>query len=176
MVERWLVPAGATILSIVLLLAGIVSPFFLFITFAPAPCTSLSVFYELARLAVPFSLLASAVLLYRLRYNPRARTFAVGLAISAVALGTYAFAARLDAGRQSACAKRSLTQARASCGVDAAHYRAGKDQYGNATLTLVAPGTTDGSWNCLSNWATHNGSVSLLIDESVYEEYRRTHR
>jgi hypothetical protein len=173
MIQRWLVPAGATVFSFLLLLAALASPFFLFFTLGLPPCEDESVFYDLTRLAVPASLLASAVWLHRLKHAPRTPAFLVALAVPTVALGANAIAARLEIDRQAACEKRDLTQARVSCGANPAHYRAGKDQFGNATLTLVAPGTTDESWDCLWNWATHNGSVSLLVDESVYEQHRR---
>jgi len=117
MIERWLVPAAATIFSFLLLLAALVSPFFLFLTLAPPPCENESAFYDLTRSAVPLSLLASAVWLYRLRHHPRMRAFLAALAISTIALGANAVAARLEGGRQAACEKRDLVQAKVSCGV-----------------------------------------------------------
>src|SRR3990170_8784150 len=100
MIERYLVPAGSTILSFLLLLAALLSPFFLFSPLGLPPCENESAFYDLTRLAVPISLLVSAVWLYRLRHNPRTPAFLAALAVSTIALGANAFAARLEVGRQ----------------------------------------------------------------------------
>lgn len=77
-----------------------------------------------------------------------------------------------DALRQQKCALRSLEEAMKACAANVAVIRRGKDLYGYDTLTLIAPGTTDHTWDCLWNWANHNGTASLKIDESVYRMVR----
>lgn len=81
-----------------------------------------------------------------------------------------------DAIRQQQCAARPLAAAMNACGANPSHYRLGRDQYGNAVLTVTAPGTTDKAWSCLGRWSYHNGKVSLKVDESVYREYRKAHQ
>jgi hypothetical protein len=77
-----------------------------------------------------------------------------------------------ETSRQQKCENRSLPQALASCGANPAHYRRGTDQYGYGVLTLIAPGTTDAAWRCLTQWSVYNGSVSVNVDESVYDRAR----
>lgn len=80
-----------------------------------------------------------------------------------------------DAFRQRQCAARPLEQAMIVCGANPAHYRRGKDQYGYDVLTVIAPGTTDKAWSCLSSWSNRNGTASIKVDESVYREARRAY-
>lgn len=77
-----------------------------------------------------------------------------------------------DALRQQRCAVRPLAEAMKACGANSAHYRREKVS-GYDNLTVISPGTTDQAWRCLWDWASHNGTVSLKVDESVYREYRR---
>lgn len=71
------------------------------------------------------------------------------------------------------CAARPLAEAMKACGADPAHYRRAKDQYENDVVTVIAPGTTDLAWSCLSRWSDHNGTVSINVDESVYRANRK---
>lgn len=81
-----------------------------------------------------------------------------------------------DASRQQQCAARPLAAAMKACRANPIHYRQEKDQYGYTVLKVIAPGTTDEAWSCLGRWSDRNGKVSLKVDESVYREYRRTHK
>lgn len=175
MFKRIAVPAIATMLSFVLLFAVLASPFLLFFTLGPPPCQDETWFYEVTRLAVPAALLAGAVWMYRIRHRPNVLGFLAALAIPAIAVGLNAVASHSDAALQASCSKRGLHEAMATCGANPAHYREGRDQYGYAVLTLIASGNTDRAWNCLWTWSIHNGSVSMKVDENVYEHYRRTH-
>ena len=80
-----------------------------------------------------------------------------------------------DALRQRQCATRPLAEAMRACGANPAYYQREKDRYGYDVLTVIAPGTTDRAWECLSRWSHHNGTVSINVDESVYREYRKAH-
>ena len=80
-----------------------------------------------------------------------------------------------DTSRQRKCAARPLNDAMRACGADPTHYRRENGSYGSDILTLVAPGTTDRAWSCLARWSDHNGTVSITVDESVYQPYRATH-
>jgi hypothetical protein len=175
MFQRLLIPALATALSLVLLLAGIASPFLLISLLGPPPCQDESWVYDVTRLAVPLSLIVSSIWLYRIRHRVPSLTFLFALALPVCAIGLNALAARSEVSRQAACARRGLQEAMVGCGADRSHYRQGVEGYGYKTLTLIAPGSTDDAWSCLWTWAIYNGSVSLKVDESVYEHYRRAH-
>lgn len=175
MSERVIASGPAGCVSIGLLLAGLASPVVLYFTLGPAPCRDESWFYDVTRLAVPLALMIGSILIYRTRHGSALPSVLAALAVPAVAIGLNAVAARAETVRQTECSKWDLQSAMAHCGAKAAHYRTSFDQHGNSSLTLVAPGTTDQVWNCLWNWQIHNGSVSMRIDERVYEHYRRVH-
>ena len=120
------------------------------------------------------TLLGSAIWLARLKWKPRTMGFLIAVALPTASIGLNYVAAKANAVRQQRCAKRPLQEAMVFCRANPAVYRVGRDQYGYATLTLVAPGTDDAAWKCLNDWHWHNGSVSMKIDGSVYEQYRRT--
>jgi hypothetical protein len=175
MPERIVGHGPASFLSAMLLLAALVSVIVLYFTLGPPPCQDDGWFYELTRLAIPLALFVGSVWMYRLRHRSSLIGLLGAVAVPTIAIALNAVAAKADAHRQAECSKRELTQAMAFCGARATHYRIGQDPNGYTAVTLVAPGTTDEVWNCLWNWNTHNGSVSLKVDESAYEHYRRTH-
>lgn len=76
--------------------------------------------------------------------------------------------------RERQCAERSLDEAMKACGAKSANYRLYKDHRGFSVLKVVAPGTTDHAWSCLGRWSDHNGTVSMQVDESVYQASRRS--
>lgn len=79
---------------------------------------------------------------------------------------------RYDVLRQQKCESRSLDEAMKACAANPAVYLRGTDHNGYGTLTLIAPGNTDGAWNCLNDWGLYNGDISFKVDESVYQAYR----
>lgn len=80
-----------------------------------------------------------------------------------------------DDARQARCAARTVDEAIVACRANPRVLR--KGYHGSyPKLILVAPGNTDAAWDCLERWGLANGSTSLTIDESVYIEYRKSHK
>jgi hypothetical protein len=77
--------------------------------------------------------------------------------------------------RERQCAERTLEEAMKACSAKSANYRLYKDPRGFSVLRVVAPGTTDQAWSCLGRWSDHNGTVSMEVDESVYQAFRKSH-
>jgi hypothetical protein len=144
----------------------------IFFRAGPPPCSEESSLYLFSQLLVPIACFVSTVWLGVLVRRPNGLRFLAALALPGVAMLLPWGLGMLDAQAQHRCEVQTLTQAEASCGIDPRVYRAGRDQYGFATLTLVAPGTTDRAHACLSRWAQRDGSITLQIDESVYAQYR----
>lgn len=138
------------------------------------PCAEESTAYLLSQLLVPVTCLISTVWLGVLVRWPNGWHMLIAPTLPAAALLIVWGLSVLDARTQRRCEAQTLTQAKASCRINPAVYRDGRDHYGNATLTLTAPGTTDLAHYCLERWAMHNGAVSLIIDESVYQQARAT--
>ena len=74
------------------------------------------------------------------------------------------------------CKARTVAQAMNKCGAIAEHYRIDPviddDGRKHQRLTLVAPGTTDKAWSCLSKWSVYGDVYGFEIDESVYVHAR----
>lgn len=172
MVERVLLPVIATIVAFAMVIAAFLTAFFLFFSAARAPCVDQASILVWLRLLIPLVLSFTALWLGFLKGRPGIRAFLIVVAIPALALSLDWQQARWNADSQQKCERQTLEQAVAACHANLSVYRAGRDQYGYRTLTLVAPGYTDQAWSCLERWADHNGSASLKIDESVYEQAR----
>lgn len=132
------------------------------------PCAEESVFYVLAQLLVPVSCFISTVWLGVLARRPNGRRLPVALALPGAALLLVWGLAALDSQAQRRCKAQTLAQAKASCRINPAFYRDGRDRYGYQTVTLIAPGTTDRAYDCLWRWTQHNDAASLEIDPGVY--------
>lgn len=137
--------------------------------FGMAPCESADRLYHLSNSLE--AILLGVGLLFQIWVwrRPNLRLLVGALAITILALLVQNTASDRETSRQQKCENRSLSQAMTSCGATPAHYRRRTDQYGNDLLTLVAPGTTDAAWSCLNRWSDHNGSVSIDVDETVYD-------
>lgn len=165
----------ATIASFAMLIGAIATPFILFISFGRAPCADEGWLYFISQAAVPITLLIGAIWLGRLKWRPNARAAVTITVVILVVLLQCWGARRLNAERQRQCETQTLEEAASTCRINWAIYRKGNDRDGKQTLTLLAPGTTDKAWNCLSRWADHNGTASLKIDDSVYRYARQSH-
>lgn len=143
-------------------------------SFGMAPCESAGRLYHilngLEAILLVIGLFAQICVFRR----PSLRLLVGAIAAPALALLIQNAAIDHETSRQQKCKNRSLPQAMASCGANPAHYRRGTGRYGYVVLTLVAPGTTDAAWSCLNRWSDHNGSVSINVDESVYDHARST--
>lgn len=120
-------------------------------------------------------LVISILLLIRVSRRPTYATLLAALMALAGAGLIQEIGNRYDALRQQKCESRSLDEAMKACAANPAVYRRGTDHNGYGTLTLIAPGNTDGAWNCLNDWGIYNGGISFKVDESVYQAYRNAH-
>lgn len=143
-----------------------------FLSFGMPPCESdEAVFWS--RVACAGGLFLAGALLFLPRRTSGFRC-AVAVGLPTVLFGAQYLAINYNVQQQAACAARSLPEAMAVCRSNTAHYRFSTTAEGFATLTLVAPGTTDRAWNCLTSWTFHaEAAPSLKIDESVYAAARR---
>jgi hypothetical protein len=170
----YLAPSAA----LALIACAVASFLFMFVSFGLSPCSESSFATQAASWAVPTSFVVAAAIVVRLMFNGGWRSFALAALLPCIAVASYAATVPFEAARQTACAAQSYQEAMASCRADPADYRLGEDSYGYPTLTLHAPGTTDRSWSCLSDWALHNsrvfdGHFSIDIDKSVYVTTRQ---
>ncbi|MGH6615819.1 hypothetical protein [Sphingomonas sp.] len=173
MISRLIIPGIALVVACVMLVAAFLSPLALFVKFGLPPCAEEGWFKFAAEVSIPLSLSAGGIWLLSAA-RPGAREVAIAIAIPCVALVLYWQSERWNAPHQQACAHQTLEQAVAACRADRSVYRAGRSPDGFPTFTLVAPGNTDHAYDCLWRWSIHKGSVEINVDESVYEEYRRT--
>lgn len=142
-----------------------------FLRYGLPPCESdEAVFWS--RLACSAGLFVGSGLLFLFRMSAGFR-FALAVAVPTLLFGLQNLVINHNMQRQTACAARSLTETMAVCGAEPAYFRHGITSQGFATLTLVAPGTTDRAWSCIEDWTYHAyAAPSLTIDESVYTAAR----
>lgn len=159
--------------AVALTLTAVASFFLIFISLGLPPCSQPSTIHTILRWSVPISFVAAAGLIVRLMFKGGWRSTAFALFLPVITVAAYTASKPYEAVRQNRCSAQSMQQAMASCRAAASSYRLSKDQYGYDTLTLVAPGTTDAAWDCLWRWSLNKGSLSLEVDESVYEAARR---
>jgi hypothetical protein len=124
--------------------------------------------YESAISLAPLAYLAAGILLLLgMRAEGRGTKIAgVGLGASATII--FAVAALINSAAQAACQERSLDQALSKCGANPNVYIS-QPMKSWATITLVAPGSTDQAFSCLSMWADTHPDYSLEVDKSVYD-------
>lgn len=158
----------APIVAFLLIVVALASFLFTFISYGLPPCREPSFASLVANWAVPTSFFISAVMFVRLTFKGGWKVVALTLLLPVTAVGCKWATDQFEAARQTQCVSQSWQEAFASCQANPSHYRFGKDQYGYPTLTVYAPGSTDRSWQCLSDWALYNGKFSILVDESVY--------
>jgi len=120
-------------------------------------------------------LVLSILLLIRVYRRPTYATLLAAFMVLAGAGLIQEIGNRYDALRQQKCESRSLDEAMKACVANPAVYQRGTDDNGYGTLTLIAPGNTDESWNCLNDWGLYNGGTSFKVDENVYQAYRNAH-
>lgn len=80
-----------------------------------------------------------------------------------------------EAQRQRQCASRTFEEAMKACGANPAFYRLEKSKYGTDVATLIAPGSTDKALSCLYRWEPYKDTISIEVDDSVYDAARRAH-
>jgi hypothetical protein len=102
MIERVLVPAAATILSLGFFLAGLFAVALVLFSTA-LPCSPEGVFYTITRVVALITLFVGAVQMERLKLAPSTRRFMIGLAAPILAVGLHAIAMEQDAAAQKAC-------------------------------------------------------------------------
>ncbi|WP_334184482.1 hypothetical protein [Novosphingobium sp.] len=147
----------------------------IFLSYGLEPCQSDDLMQATSRIALPLAFLAAARLLIRACRKNSWQDFGIALAIVVAFIFLSALTYKLNESNQRLCAKRSWSEAAKYCEANMNYYRRSTDAYGYAVYTLQAPGTTDDAWDCLQRWKTHNGTVSLEIDESVHEAARAHH-
>lgn len=142
-----------------------------FLGYGLPPCESDdAVFWS--RLACSAGLFVGSALMFLSRMSAVLRS-ALAVGVPTLLFGMQYLVINHNMQRQAACAARTLTEAMAVCGAEPAYFRRGITSQGFATLTLVAPGTTDRVWRCIEDWTVHaNAPPSLKIDESVYAAAR----
>jgi len=169
-----LIGIGAPLASILIVIA-VVWPLTIFLSYGLAPCQSDNLMQTISRIALPLAFLAAARLLIQACRKNSWQAFSVALVIVAAFISLTALAYRYNDRVQSQCTKRDWSEAAKYCKANVQYYRRSTDKYGFEVYTLQAPGTTDDAWRCLQRWKTHNGVVSLEVDESVYEAARASH-
>lgn len=140
--------------------------------FGMAPCETADKLYHISNGLEAILLVVGLLIQIQVLRSPNLRLFVGAMAAPVLALLVQNAAIDHENLRQQKCENRSLPEAMASCGANPAHYRLRTSRYGYDQLTLVAPGRTDAAWSCLQRWSHHNGSVSLNVDESVYNQRR----
>jgi len=140
--------------------------------FGLPPCESVDRLYHISNGLEATLLVVGLLLQIWVLRRPNLRMLVGAIAAPALALLVQNAAIDHETSRQQECENRSPSQAMASCGANPAHYRLGTGRYGYDVLTLVAPGTTDAALQCLQHWSYHNLSVSIIVDESVYDHAR----
>ncbi|MFB0612333.1 hypothetical protein [Aurantiacibacter poecillastricola] len=140
--------------------------------FGMAPCETSDSLYHISNGVEAILLVAGLLSQIRVWRCSSLQMLIAAISAPVLALLVQYAAVDHETSRQQKCQERSLSEAMASCKASAAYYRRETDQYGYDVLTLVAPGTTDAAWSCLTRWSDHNGSVSMKIDESVYHQAR----
>ena len=148
----------------------------IFFSLGLGPCAPISLIKEIVSWAVPISFVIATLMFIRLSSSGAPRSAVAAILLPAVAVAAYLGYKPFDAAREAKCAAQTWQEAIASCRANPSNYRLGKSAYGNATLTLYAPGDTDRAWSCLTSWNIHNDKYSLLIDESVYDLARRRYK
>jgi hypothetical protein len=172
--RRLLIGIGATLASILIVIA-VVWPLTIFLSYGLAPCQSDNLMQATSRIALPLALLAAARLLIQACRKNSWQDFGMALIIVAAFIFLSALAYKFNDRNQKLCAKRDWSEAAKYCEANVEYYRRSTDESGYEVYTLQAPGTTDDAWDCLQRWQTHNGTVSLEVDESVYEAARARH-
>jgi hypothetical protein len=104
---------------------------------------------------------------------PNMRFVVAAMILPVLAYANLDWARRANSEVQEICAKWSVHEAMKQCGSSPDEYRAQKGVDGYDELWLVAPGETDQAFQCMSNWSSRSGAVSIKIDESVYQRNRR---
>lgn len=128
-----------------------------------------------SRIALPLAFLAAARSIIQACRKDSWQDFGIALVFVAAFIFLTALVYQFNDKKQSQCAKRDWDEAAAYCEANVQYYRRSMDEYGYEVYTLQTPGTTDDAWQCLQRWKTHNGTVSLEVDESVYEAARASH-
>lgn len=169
-----LVGIGATLASILIVIA-IVWPLTIFLSYGLSPCESDGLLQLTSRIALPLAFLVAARLLIQACRRNSWRDFGMALVIAAAFIFLTALVYKFNDTNQRQCAKRNWSEAAKYCGANVKYYRQSIDEYGHEVYTLQAPGTTDHSWDCLQDWKRRHDSVSLEVDESVYEAARARH-
>lgn len=147
---------------------------------AKAPCESADRLYHLSNGLEAVLLVVGLLLQICVLRRANLRLLVGALAVPIMALLVQDAAIDHENSRQQKCEMRTLPQAMTFCGANPAHYRREKKRFEYdisdefEVLTLVAPGTTDAAWQCLNNWSPYHGSVSINVDESVYDQPRST--
>ena len=148
--------------------------------FGMPPCESADKLYHISNGVEAILLFVGLLSQKWVLRHPNLRLLAGAMAAPILALLVQNAAIEHENSRQQRCENRSLPQAMAICGANPAHYRRETKRfeydvgYEFDVLTLVAPGTTDAAWRCLNNWSAYHGSVSINVDESVYDQSRST--
>jgi hypothetical protein len=164
--------------SAALVVCAIVSFLYMFVSLGLPPCSEAGLGTQIARWAVPTSFVIAAAIVVRLMFKGGWQLVIFAIAIPVAAIVFYSITVPFEAARQTRCASQNWREAMASCKASPANYRLGRDGYGYPTLTLHAPGSTDRSWSCLTDWARRNsrefgGQFSINIHESVYAAARQ---
>jgi len=142
-----------------------------FLRYGLPPCESDEVVFW-SRLACSAGLFVGSALLFLSRMSAGFR-FAFAVAVPTLLFGLQNLVINHNMQRQAVCAARSLSEAMTVCGAEPTHFRRSITSQGFATLTLVAPGTTDRAWRCITDWTYHAyAAPSLEIDKSVYTAAR----
>lgn len=125
-----------------------------------------------ARVACSAGLFLGSALLFVSRMSAALRC-ALAVSVPTLLFGIQHLVINQNMQQQAACTARSLSEAMAACRAKPMHFRRGTTSEGFATLTLVAPGTTDRAWQCIERWTYHAyAAPSLIIDDSVYTAAR----
>lgn len=169
-----LVGIGATLASILIVIA-IVWPITTFLSYGLPPCESDSLLQLTSRIVLPLAFLVAARFLIQACRRNSWRDFAMGLIIATSFIFLTVLVYKFNDTKQGQCAKRNWNEASKYCDANVKYYRRSIDEYGYEVYTLHAPGAIDSSWYCLQDWKMRHDSVSLEIDESVYEAARAIH-
>jgi hypothetical protein len=139
----------------------------IFINFGYPPCENDDWLQIVSHIVLPVAFAVAAGLMIWAASKNIQRYFFAACAIAIIALLTTWLAYQYDARNQKACAKRSLSEAVKACKADPKYVRRGVSPYGNPTFTLISPGDTYEVTNCLQHWSVYNGSISLVVGQSV---------
>lgn len=172
--KRLLLVGAARIAAATLIIIACLWPLTIFFSYGREPCTDDSSLQIVSRIILPFAFAVAAWLLFRAASTSSWRAAGTSCTIVFVALLATWLASKHNDTIQKACSVRSWPEAVRDCQANPKHYRRSIGTTGYPIYTLIPPGITDDAWNCLMRWHHHNGSVSMEVDESVYEAYRRS--